>query len=113
MMSSKSLTITTLNAIFRPINVWGVYKETMAEIVRFFYCLLDHSFKIACMHTTVCVLNLLCALSNQRFMVLTHTHGAALAVNKRRDGTGHWRACNLVTNNLGLLPSMNIRHASG
>lgn len=48
-------------------------------------------------------------LSNRRCWLLTHTHGAALAIHKWRTGTGHWRAGDLVTNYLGLLPSMNIK----
>ena len=45
--------------------------------------------------------------------LLTQTHGAALAVDKWRAGTGHCRACNLVAHDLGLLPPINVRVTSG
>lgn len=56
------------------------------------------------MHVCNCVYSL-----QRRFRLLTDTHGATLAIYKRGAGTGHRGARDLVTHNLGLLSSANIR----
>ena len=87
--------------------MWFTRKEKLAALIQCYWNTL---------HTILCIYNcvyMLAALADWMVWLLTHTRGTALAVVKCGAGAGHWGAGNLVTHNLRLLPSLNIRDISG